>query len=199
MFLAAHKREQILPQPVVLISTKDENEICNIAPWSNITSILRPLDEIVLASWIKRDTLENIRETQEFVVNIPSTNMIEEVMTCSKNYPPQVDEFECSKLKVHASKEIKAPGIEGCLAWAECKLVEEIKREKYSLIIGKVVSLEVNDNFFNEDGDMDYEKAKPLSIMLGNKGMWFTHPVFTGKYNKYSEMFIEQKDKDPNL
>ncbi|MCL6479985.1 MAG: flavin reductase family protein, partial [Peptococcaceae bacterium] len=66
MILAPRKREQIIPLPVVLISTVGEDGVRNIAPWSNITPILRPLDDIVLASWIKRDTLNNIRKTREF-------------------------------------------------------------------------------------------------------------------------------------
>jgi flavin reductase (DIM6/NTAB) family NADH-FMN oxidoreductase RutF len=41
-------------------------------------------------------------------------------------------------------------------------LTEEISREKYSLVIGTVVHLEVDDGFFNEAGEMDYERAMPL-------------------------------------
>ena len=59
MILKASQRENILPLPVVLISTISKEGIRNAAPWSNFTPILRPLDEIVLASWIKRDTLNN--------------------------------------------------------------------------------------------------------------------------------------------
>lgn len=194
MFLAPRMREQIMPMPVTLISTIGKDGTPNIAPWSNITPILRPLEEIILASWIKHDTLNNIRETGEFVINIPSVDMMEEIMVCSRQYPPEVDEFKCSNLNFHKSKVIKIPGIEGCLAWAECKLEEEIERKNYSLIIGKVVSLEANDSFFNECGEMDYEKAKPLTIIFGNKGMWFTYPSYAGKYSEYSEMFLSKKD-----
>lgn len=56
MILKPRQREQALPQPVVLISTVGKNGVRNIAPWSNITPILRPFDDIILASWIKRDT-----------------------------------------------------------------------------------------------------------------------------------------------
>lgn len=192
MILKAQKREQIMPMPVVLISTMDRNGTANIAPWSNITPILRPFDEIVLASWIKRDTLDNIREMHEFVVNIPSSNMIEEVMICSRNYPPEVDEFIEAGLKPRTSNQIKTPGIEGCLAWAECTLTEEIIRENYSLIIGKVVHLEANNDFFNEAGEMDFERAHPLSIMLGEQEMQFTRPVASGRKAAYSEMFINK-------
>lgn len=187
--LAPHKREQVLPMPVVLISTMSKDGISNLAPWSNITPILRPLDEIILASWIKRDTLNNIRDTGEFVVNIPPVSMSEQVVICSRDYPPEVDEFKEANLQPHLSQKVQVPGVEGCLAWLECTLIEEINRKNYSLVIGKVINLEVNQQHFNEAGEMDYEKAQPLSTMLGDKGMWFTRPVFGGRYAEYREMF----------
>lgn len=52
----------------------------------------------MLASWLKCDTLENIRETGEFVVNIHPVGMEEAVMICSRNYPPEMDEFEMAGL-----------------------------------------------------------------------------------------------------
>lgn len=185
-------REQIMPQPVVLISTVSKSGARNVAPWSNITPILRPFDEIVLASWIKRDTLVNIRETGEFVVNVPHAGMVEEVMICSRSYPPEVDEFLEAGLTARPSSQVQAPGIAGCLAWAECVLVEEISRERYSLVIARVAHLEADDTCFNEDGEMDYERARPLSVMLGDKGMRFTSPVTSGRYADYAEMFQGQ-------
>ncbi|MCL6477333.1 MAG: flavin reductase family protein [Peptococcaceae bacterium] len=193
MILEPRKREHILPLPVVLISTVSGEGVRNVAPWSNITPILRPLDEIILASWVKRDTLANIRATGDFVVNVPAAGMAEEVMVCARNFPPEVDEFAQAGLNPRQSSKVKSPGVQGCLAWAECALVEEIERKNYSLIIGKVVHLEVDDQFFNDAGEMDYEKASPLSVMLGSKGMWFTRPVFAGRYAEYAEMFASGK------
>lgn len=194
MRLKPSKREQIFPLPVALISTVSKEGIRNAAPWSNITPILRPLEEVMLASWIKRDTLTNIRETGEFVINIPPVGMEKAVMVCSRNYPPEVDEFEMAGLKPHFSEIVRAPGIEGSLAWAECTLEEEVLREKFSLIIGKVVNLEVDENFFDEEGRMDFEKAKPLSCVLGPKGLTFTCPRDTGISADYSEMFLREKE-----
>ncbi|MDD3043627.1 MAG: flavin reductase family protein [Methanosarcinaceae archaeon] len=194
MQLKTNKREQIFPLPVALISTISKDGVRNAAPWSNITPVLRPLEEVMLASALKRDTLENIRETGEFVINIPPADMAEAVVTCARNFPPEVDEFEVAGLKPFASKVIGAPGIEGCLAWAECTLVEEILREKFSIIIGKVVNLEVDERFFNEEGRMDFENAKPLTCILGSKGLTFTHPGPACKSINYAEMFRGGKD-----
>ncbi|MHB8120117.1 MAG: flavin reductase family protein [Methanothrix sp.] len=189
MILKPNQRENILPHPVVLISTVSKDGVRNAAPWSNFTPILRPLEEVLLASWLKRDTLENIRQTGEFVVNIPPVGMEDAVMICARNYPPEVDEFQEAELLARPSAKVKAPGIEGCLAWAECVLQEELVREKFVLIIGKVVHLEADDRFFNADGSMNFQRAKPLGAMLGRDGMSFTYPVFSGRYAEYREMF----------
>lgn len=188
MIVAANKREQVFPLPVVLISTKGEDGVNNIAPWSCISPVLRPLEEVMLASYLKRDTLDNIRHSGEFVLSIPPVDMVEKVMVCAKRFPPEVDEFERAGLKPRPSSTVKPPGAAGCLAWAECRLVEEIQREKYSLIIGKVVHLELEDNFFSGNGDMDFEQAKPLTVVIGEKGAWFTRPTYIGKYFEHREM-----------
>lgn len=177
-----------MPLPVALISTTAKNGVNNIAPWSCISPVLRPLEEVMLASWIKRDTLDNIRETGEFVINIPSVDILEEVMLCAKNFPPEIDEFAIAKLKPKESRIVKAPAIEATLAQAECVLVEEISRPKYSLIIGKVVHLEVEDHFFDQNGDMIIEKAKPLIAVIGEKGTLFTHPVPEGRFFPHRQM-----------
>jgi flavin reductase (DIM6/NTAB) family NADH-FMN oxidoreductase RutF len=193
MILKPNQRENILPLPVVLISTISKDGIRNAAPWSNFTPVLRPLDEVLLASWLMRDTLENIRQTGEFVVNIPRIGMEDAVIICARNYPAQVDEFLEAGLRARTSTKVKPPGIEGCLAWSECILQEEIAREKFVLIVGKVVHLEVNDLFFNSKGEMDFQRAKPLGAMLGQDGMSFTYPVFSGGYAEYKEMFQRSK------
>jgi flavin reductase (DIM6/NTAB) family NADH-FMN oxidoreductase RutF len=116
MILKPSQRGQIMPLPVVLISTASRSGIRNAAPWSCVTPVLRPLDEVLIASWLKRDTLDNIRQTGEFVINVPRAGMEDAVMICARNYPPEVDEIVEAGLTPRPSKVVKAPGIEGCLA-----------------------------------------------------------------------------------
>ena len=191
MILKTHQRGQVLPLPVVLISTISKAGIRNVAPWSCVMPILRPLDEIEIASWNKRDTLFNIRETGDFVINVPPASMADAVMICSKNFPHDVDEFEEAGLKPCPSKKIESPGVDGCLARMECTLQEEIAREKYSLIIGKVVYLEADDRYFSETDGMDFENAEPLSAVVNSGGLRFTRPVYIKKKADHSEMTLK--------
>ena len=186
MILKPNQRSQIMPLPVVLLSTISQDGVRNAAPWSCVTPVLRPLDEVLIASWLKRDTLENIRQTGEFVINVPRAGMEDAVMTCAKSFPPEVDELKEAGLVARPSIKVRPPGIEGCLAWAECTVEEEIAREKYVLIVGRVVHLEADDRFFSPENGMDFEKAMPLCIMGSNKGMQFVRPTATGEKGGYA-------------
>ena len=191
IILSPHKREQFLPMPVVLTSTVDSGGNRNITPYANVIPILMPLNLITIASWLRRDALDNMRGTKEFVINVPSADLVDEVMICSRNYPGDVDEFAEANLRVKSSQKVTAPSIEGCIAWMECTLDREVVEEgKYSIIIGKVVHLEVDDRYLAENRDMDFERARPLSVMLGETGMYYTVPAGTGDYREYAEMFI---------
>lgn len=113
-------------------------------------------------------------------------------MICARNYPPEVDEFEEAGLVPRPSSVVAPPGIEGSIAWMECRLAEEILRENYALVIGNVVHLEVNDRYATAEGDIDIESARPLCMVCGNDGIRYTYPVDAGRFAPYSEMFIRK-------
>ena len=173
MILKPFLREGIMPLPVTFISTIRVDGIRNIAPWSCIMPILRPLDLICSAPAYKRDTLANIRETKEFVVNMAGVNLADKVIPTAKNMPPDVDEFEVAGVKEKTSQVIKAPGMADAFAWMECKLHKLIEEERYALIVGQVLHLEVSDDVMTPNKKLDLEKAQPLMMTGLGKGMNF--------------------------
>ncbi|AAM04757.1 flavin reductase family protein [Methanosarcina acetivorans] len=199
MILENFKRESLIPLPVVFISTISEDGIRNIAPYSCVMPVLRPLDLVCVASAKMRDTYANIKSTQEFVLNMPGVDMADKVIPTAMHVPFNVDEFELAGLKERPSKKVKAPGIDGCYAWMECKL-HSIHEEVYGgfpylLILGKVVHLEVEDNIYNkEDGSWDIEKAKPLMMTGSDRGMHFSTASDIGKFETFGAMFEDGKD-----
>jgi len=199
MILKNFKRESLIPMPVALISTVSEDGIRNIAPYSCVMPVLRPLDLVCVASVKMRDTFANIKNTEEFVLNMPGIDMVDKVIPTASHVPSNVNEFELADLKEKPSKKVKAPGIEGCYAWMECKLHSIYEDEyggfPYLLILGKVVHLEVEDDIFNkEDGSWDVEKAKPLMMTGSDSGMHFCTVNNIGKFEPYGAMFESGKD-----
>jgi len=152
--------KKMLPLPVTVITTVDASGVVNAAPYSCVMPILRPLDLIAIASALSRDTLRNIRETKEFVVNIIGKPKFKEAMLTAKNYPAGVNELEAVGLESTASNKIAPLRIKYALGWIEAIIDEEILRQNFSLIIGKVVCAEFNDEF------LEHERLKELPTVM---------------------------------
>ena len=117
MLLKPFMREGLMPLPVTFISTISRDGIRNIAPWSCVMPVLRPLDLICTASAKKRDTLANIRETGQFVLNLAGVGLHDKVIPTARHSTPDVDEFVEAGLEEKPSQRVKPPGIAGCYAW----------------------------------------------------------------------------------
>lgn len=137
-----------LPLPVTLITTVDAKGVRNGAPYSCVMPILRPLNLIAIASALPRDTLRNIRETHEFVVNIIGRPGFRRSMSCAKDYPPEIDEMAETDLETAAARKVIAPRIQNAIGWIEAVLEREITGENYAVVIGRVLCSEVNDRYW---------------------------------------------------
>lgn len=194
MIFKPFMREGFMPLPVVFVSSISKNGIRNIAPYSCVMPVLRPLDLICLASAKRRDTLVNIRETLEFVVNLAGTDLSDKVIPTAKFTPSDVDEFVEAGLEEKPSVIISAPGVAGCYAWMECELFKEYEESDYVLIMGKVLRLEVDEQYLTVDGTLDLQKASPLMMIGSRKGMHFCSAVDTGGFEPFGAMFPNGKD-----
>ena len=194
MILKPFLREGAIPLPVTFISTISKDGVRNIAPWSCVMPILRPLDLICAASAYQRDTLVNIRDTRQFVLNLPGIDMVDKVIPTAKKAPPEVDEFLVAGLAEKPSTVVKAPGIAGCYCWMECELVHEYSEDKFVLLVGKVLRLEIADHVMKPDGSLDLSKAKPLMMTGLGKGMHFCTVHEIDKFEPFGAMFPDGKD-----
>ncbi|MGD9210101.1 MAG: flavin reductase family protein [Desulfobacteraceae bacterium] len=194
MLFKPFMREGFMPLPVAFISSISSDGVRNIAPYSCVMPVLRPLDLICLASAAKRDTLNNIRATNEFVVNLVGTDFADKVIPTAKYSSPETDEFDLAGLTEKPSEVIDTPGILGSYAWMECQLVKEYQEDNYILIMGKVLRLEVIDEVLNKDGSLDLTKARPLMMTGSGKGMHFSSVVDIDYFESFGAMFPDGKD-----
>ena len=161
MELPPDRFKTFLPLPVTLITSLDDQKIVNAAPYSCVMPILRPLDLIALASALPRDTLRNIRQTREFVVNVMGRPGFRQTMQCARNYPPEVDELAEVGLETMPSRKVAPPRVGDAIGWIEAVLEQEVTGENYVLIIGRVLCAEINDRYWAED-----KLTEPPLVML---------------------------------
>lgn len=103
------------------------------------------LQKLAFGCHPSHDTYHNILETKEFVVNVPSEEIIEQIMVTGVNFPPEVNELEKAKLTALPSVKINPPRIQECKVHFECKL--DWYRD--TIIVGKVLDTSVDEELIH--------------------------------------------------
>ncbi len=172
----------VMPRPIAWVSTVSQSGIDNLAPFSffTVASVKPPI--LCFAPALKsvdgtpteKDTLRNIRETGEFVVNIVSRHLVKKMNQTSFDYAPNESEFDAVGLTRAPSQLVKAQRVAESLVNYECKLVQIIDFGKEvqsgSLILGEVVMVHLNERIF-KNGKIDMAELNPVG-RLG--GLWYS-------------------------
>lgn len=166
----------IVPRPIAFVSTLGTDGIRNLAPFSFFTAISANPPVICFSPMIRgsdsgrKDTLRNIEATREFVVNIVSENFVQQMNTCSGEYPPEVDEFEVSGLTPVPSDMVRPARVKEARVNMECKLVQVVHVSERqlggSIVLGEVLRFHVDDTIV-EDFRIDPDKLSAVGRMGG--------------------------------
>jgi flavin reductase (DIM6/NTAB) family NADH-FMN oxidoreductase RutF len=166
----------IVPRPIAFVSTVDAAGIRNLAPFSYFTACSSNPPMVCFCTTVRlgprpyKDTLENVRATGEFVVNIVSEEFAEQMNRASADVPPEVDEFILSGLTPLASELVKPPRVAESKAQMECRLHQIVvvsdKPGGGFLILGEVLRFHVLESLL--DGfKIDPEKLNAIGRMGG--------------------------------
>lgn len=173
----------VLPRPIAWVSTRSNSGIDNLAPFSffNAVSAKPPLLAFAPAlqavaepdsnKGVPKDTLRNIKENGEFVINIVSHSLRDQMNESSGNFNFDISEFDQTGLTRIASNMISPPRVAECKISFECRLYKllEFGKEPSSgnLVIGSVLCVHLDDAIY-KDGHIDTTKLDPIARMEGN-------------------------------
>ncbi len=162
----------IVPRPIAWISTVSIEGVNNLAPFSYFAGVSSdpPLIIVSIGSkseGIKKDTWKNIEETGEFVINIVTRDVLEQMNITSLPFDEEIDEFEKAGLTPADSRYVKAPRVKESPVNIECKRYEIIQIGKMGLILGKVLTVHVRDDILNEKGYVDTTKLEIVGRLGG--------------------------------
>jgi flavin reductase (DIM6/NTAB) family NADH-FMN oxidoreductase RutF len=186
---AAHPQRQIyklmtgiiVPRPIALVSTVDAAGNANLAPFSFFAGVgsapptvlfcpaLRPAG--IENAGRRKDTLRNVEETREFVINVVSEAIAAQTNMTAADVEPEVNEFNLSGLTPLASEVVKAPRVAESPAQMECRLMQVIytgdKPASGVVVLGEVVRFHVLEDLF-EDFRVDPAGLDAVGRMAGN-------------------------------
>jgi flavin reductase (DIM6/NTAB) family NADH-FMN oxidoreductase RutF len=167
----------IVPRPIAFVSTLAPDGTANLAPFSFFTAISSDPPSICFSPGhrfsdnARKDTFTNIEATGEFVVNVVTERILEQVNATSIEAPPEVDEFRESGLTPAPSLVVKPPRVLESPIGFECRLHQIIsvgpdRAGGAYLVIGIVVMFHVDEAVY-DGGRIDVEKLRPVGRLAG--------------------------------
>jgi flavin reductase (DIM6/NTAB) family NADH-FMN oxidoreductase RutF len=168
----------IAPRPIGWISSRDTKGNVNLAPYSFFNAFCYTPPIIGFASTNWKDTVANIQETKEFVWNLATMDLAQQMNATAAHVPHDVSEFKIAGLTAIPSRFVNVPRVAESPVTFECKLSQIIqlqgadgRKAQSWLTLGEVVAVHI-DKAMIKDGVYQTALARPI-VRAGRKGDYF--------------------------
>ena len=176
----------VIPRPIGWISTISEDGINNLAPFSYFNAVGDDPPHVMFSTVhsnnSNKDTLNNVLATKQFVVNMVTEDLVEQMNLTSQPIAANESEFELAGLTPIASSLVKPPRVKECKITMECEMVHHYKLENSktggaTIVIGKIVLFHIDESVLLENYKINIETYKPVARLAGSN------------YSKIGEIF----------
>lgn len=167
----------VIPRPIGWISSIDENGINNLAPFSYFNAVGEDPPHVMFSTVrgnnTNKDTLNNVLSNGQFVVNMVTEELAEQMNTTSQAVASDVDEFQLANLTPIASSKIKPMRVKESPISFECELVhhyflEDHKNGGACVIIGRIIMMHFADDVLLDNYKINLEAYKPIARLAGS-------------------------------
>ncbi len=183
----------ILPRPIGWISTISADGRPNLAPYSFFNAVCANPPHVLFCPMIRthdgaqKDSLRNVRETGEFVVNIVTFALAEAMNLTSGEYDSDINEFERAALTPFPSLTVRPPRVAESPIHFECQVAHILDLSDEpgggSVVVGRVTHLHVDESVMLGDNKIDVTKLDPIGRMAGSN------------YTRIGEIFSLERPK----
>lgn len=145
----------VVPRPIALVTTLDSQGRANAAPFSFFNAL--SADPPILALGVEnysdlspKDTTRNIRDNQEFTVNIVSDALVEAMNVCAVPFEPGFDELLAAGLTAIPGTRVGCPRIGEAPVALECRRMMALSiGQSREIILGEVLMAHVRDELID--------------------------------------------------
>ncbi len=154
----------LFPVPAVLVTScleGGEPDIITIA-WTGVMNSNPP---VVYASVRSRGRHSHrlIKESGQFVINIPTSDLVSVVDYCGNTSGKEVNKFKETGLTPVPASQVQAPLVAECPVNVECRVREVLSLGSHDVFIADVLAVHYNEDILDQNGKPDYDRIKPFS------------------------------------
>ena len=167
----------VIPRPIGWISSISEDGILNLAPFSFFNAVGDDPPHVMFSASgspnANRDTLSNALATKQFVVNMVTEELVEQMNMTAQSIPSLESEFDHAGVTPVPSSKVKPPRVKECLISMECELVHHytLENNKFggqTIMVGKVVMFHFHESVLLDDYKINMENYSPISRLAGS-------------------------------
>ena len=167
----------IIPRPIGWISSISEDGINNLAPFSYFNAVGDDPPHVMFSvgrgNNINKDTLNNVLNTKQFVVNMVTEALAEKMNLTAQSVPSHVDEFALAHIDSIPSIKVKPLRVKDSPITFECELVhhyflEDHKNGGACVIIGRIVMMHFDESVLMDNYKINLENYKPIARLAGS-------------------------------
>jgi flavin reductase (DIM6/NTAB) family NADH-FMN oxidoreductase RutF len=162
----------VVPRPIAWVTSLSATGVLNLAPFSAFTFVSQKPPMLAISvgrkGTIFKDTAHNILATEEYVIHVADTPLMEAVHESSAEHPSDVSEVEVLKLDTLPSERIRVPRLAAPPIAMECRFRQclEFGELRSRLIVGEVVMIHIRDGLMNND-KVETTALDPIARIAG--------------------------------
>ena len=148
----------LFPVPVVMVScrgTEGKPNIITIA-WTGVVCSNPPMVHISVRK--NRFSYRLIKESMEFVINVPSQGLLRTTDYCGMVSGRRVDKFKACNLTTLPAEKVKAPLIKECPVNLECRVKNIFELGTHDLFLAEVVAVHADEGIMDHSEEIDILK-----------------------------------------
>lgn len=162
----------VVPRPIAWVTSLSAKGVLNLAPFSAFTFVSQKPPMLAISvgrkAGVWKDTAQNILDTEEYVIHIADTPLMQALHESSVEHPPEVSEVEHLKLETLPSERIKVPRLKAPPVAMECRFCQclEFGEARSRLIVGEVLMIHIRDGLMN-NGKVETAALDPIARIAG--------------------------------
>lgn len=157
----------LAPIPAVMVTCQGKDSKPNIITIGWVGTINSEPPMVSISVRPSRHSYKLIKESGEFVINIPSKKLARETDLCGVLSGSKEDKFHETGLTPAESNTVKAPIIAECPLNLECKVKQEIPLGSHNMFLAEITSVQVSQEYIDKEGKFDLNKADLLGYAHG--------------------------------
>ncbi len=156
----------LFPLPTVLVTAKTADSAPNIVTiaWTGIMNSEPPI--LYIGVNPARYSHKLIKNSGEFVINIPSVDQVKQVDYCGLVSGEKVDKFEGTGFTTTTAAFVKPPLISECPVNLECKVRQILSLGSHDAFIAEILAVHYNEDVLDQKGRPDLNLIRPYSYSL---------------------------------